>query len=282
MTFPSSYRLAFAGIVATTLLGCGGAIVPLHPIDDPARAIRLHDSLRAELRSMQAVARVEQRGGGGRVRGTVWALIGLPSRLRFDVMTSLGPVATLTSDGDRFALLDQREGRFFEGPSCATNVARFLGVAIEATEVATLLVGGVPASEVPEGSTIEAVPGGYRLHVPQADGALDIRFSVRDGDEELEPAEQHLRLSRLVARNSDGRVRLVIRYEDYRIVEDPEDMSETPHGIAMPFVVRIEDRAHDSELLVRFTEIALNGELVDDAFGQTAPSGLVVERAECD
>ena len=72
-------------------------MVPLHPIDDPTRAIRLHDSLRTELVSMQAVARVEQRGGSGRVRGTVWALIGLPSRLRFDVMTSLGGVRLVRS-----------------------------------------------------------------------------------------------------------------------------------------------------------------------------------------
>jgi len=282
MTFPSRFRAALIGAAITSALGCGGAMVPMYPIEDPAHAVRLHDSLRHELRSMQAVARVEQRGGAGRIRGTVWALIGLPSRLRFDVMTSLGPVATLTSNGDAFALLDQREGRFFEGPSCATNVARFLGVAIEATEVATLLVGGVPVSTVPEGATIRSVGGGYALTVPTVDGSVDITFGMRDGDERLPPAEQHLRLRRLVVHDQRGRIRLVIGYEDYRVVADPEDMSETPHGIAMPFVVRIEDRAHDSELLVRFTEISLNGELVDDAFVQAAPSGLEIEHAECD
>lgn len=267
---------------ASPLVACGGAPLPAHPIDDARRAIALHASLRSELHAMQAVARVEQRGSEGRVRGTVWALIGLPERLRFDVMTSLGPVATLTSDGGVFALLDQREGRYFEGPSCAANVARFLGVAIEATEVATLLVGGVPVDQVPDDATITPVSGGYDLVLPTDGGAIELRFGMRRGDEDQPPEGQHLRLVRLVVRDADGDVRLRIAYDDYRVVEDPADMSETPHGIAMPFVVRIEDRARDSELVVRFTEIALNGELVDDAFVQSAPAGLVVEESACD
>lgn len=262
-------------------MGCHPPPVPTMPIENASRALRLHASLRHEVRSVSTVARVEQRGRQGRIRGTVWGLIALPDRLRFDVMTSLGPVATLTSDGDDFALLDQREGRFAVGPTCATNVGRFLGVAIEATEVATLLVGGVPF-EARDGATITPIHGGYDMDLPTGDGRARVRLHIRAGDELLPPVEQHLRLARLEVRGVDDRVRLVITYDDYRVVEDPEDTSETPHGIAMPFVVRIEDRANDAELLVRFTEISVNGELAPEAFSQTPPSGMVIERAECD
>ncbi len=257
--------------------------MPTTPIDDPGRALRLHASLRTALRTVQADARVEQRGPQGRIRGTVWAVLALPDHLRFDVMTQLGPVATLTSDGALFALLDQREGRYLEGRACAQNVARFLGVALEAHEVATLLVGGVPIERLTEdGATIEPVRGGYRLRLPSARGEARVRFALRPGDERALPQDQHLRLARLELRQPDGRVRLVITYDDYRVVRDPDDLEDPARGIAMPFVVRIEDRANDAELLVRFTRLELNVETVADAFVQQAPTGMVVEDAACE
>lgn len=256
--------------------------MPTTPIDAPERALRLHASLRRALRTVQADARVEQRGRQGRIRGTVWSILELPDRLRFDVISQLGPVATLTSDGEHFALLDQRDGRYLEGPTCAQNVARFLGVALEASEVATLLVGGVPVDGLAEDATITPVHGGYELVVPSARGETRVRFGLRPGDEHAPPEAQHLRLARLELRLPNGRVRLVITYDDYRTVVDPNDVEDPQHGIAMPFVVRIEDRLNDAELTVRFTSLQLNVDTVPDSFTQSPPGGIVVERAECD
>ena len=263
--------------------GCHTLPRPVMPIENAALALRLHASLRRPIRSVSTVSRVEQRGPQGRIRGTVWGLIALPDRLRFDVMTSLGPAATLTSDGRDIALLDQREGRYFAGPTCAANVARFLGVALAASDVATLLIGGVPVDGA-TGSTIETIPGGYDLVIPSSSdgGHVRARLLVRDGDERVEPLQQHLRLARLEVLDSTERLKLVISYDDYRVVADEDDISETPRGVAMPFVVRIDDRASNAELLVRFTEISLNVEIVDDAFVQSPPGRMVVERAECD
>ena len=58
--------------------------------------------------------------------------------------------------------------------------------------------------------------------------------------------------------------------------EDPQ------RGIAMPFVVRIEDHVNDAELTVRFRELHLNVDVVPDSFQQVPPGGMAVERAECD
>lgn len=268
-------------LAVSLVVGCHHAPRPTLPIESAARALSLHASLRHAIRSVSTVARVEQRGPAGRIRGTVWGLIALPDRLRFDVMTSLGPVATLTSNGNDFALLDQREGRYFEGPTCAANVARFLGVALEATEIATLLVGGVPFDALDRAS-INVIPGGYDLVLPSALGEVRARLGVRSGDENSPPAEQHLRLQRLEVRDREGHLKMLITYDDFRVVEDPEDTAEELRGVAMPFVVRIDDRRSNAELLVRFTEINLNGELVEDAFSQVAPGGMFVERAECE
>lgn len=264
------------------LAGCRLPPAPTLPIERPQRALALHASLRSSLRTVQADARVEQRGPGGRIRGTVWAILELPDHLRFDVITQLGPVATLTSDGERFSLLDQREGRYLDGPTCDTNVARFLGVALEAYEVATLLVGGVPVQDIGEDATIRPIRGGYDLRIPSPRGETRVRFSLRRGDLQAPPEQQYLRLSRLELFSPDGHRRLTITYDDYRVVADPDDLAEPQHGIAMPFVVRIEDHANDAELTVRFRALQLNVEVVDDSFRQTPPRGMVVERAECE
>jgi len=67
-----------------------------------------------------------------------------PNRVRFDVMTQLGPVAVLTSDGESFQLSDLREGTFLHGPTCPENIAQLLGVSIGAREVLGLLTGDTP------------------------------------------------------------------------------------------------------------------------------------------
>lgn len=262
--------------------GCRLPPAPTLPIDRPERALALHASLRSSLRTVQADARVEQRGRTGRIRGTVWAILELPDHLRFDVITQLGPVATLTSDGSRFSLLDQRDGRFLDGPTCSANVARFLGVALEAQEVATLLIGGVPVDGIGPDATLTPIRGGYDLRIPSPRGETRVRFALRRGDEHAPPEQQYLRLAELELFMPDGSPRLRIRYDDYRVVVDPDDLAEPQHGIAMPFVVRIEDLANDAELTVRFTALSLNVEVVPDAFSQEPPGGMVVERAECD
>ena len=63
--------------------------------------------------TMQLEARVEQRGDQGRIRGTVLMLVQLPVHVRFDALTQFGPIATLTTNGELFQLLDQRESRFY-------------------------------------------------------------------------------------------------------------------------------------------------------------------------
>ena len=80
-----------------------------------------------------------QWGDRGRIRGTVLMFLERPNRVRFDVMTQLGPAAVLTSDGDTFQLSDLREGAFLHGPTCPENIARLLGISVDAENVLRVL-----------------------------------------------------------------------------------------------------------------------------------------------
>lgn len=241
----------------------------------------MHRSLQRTLRAMRGEARVDQRGSEGRVRGTVLIYLQRPDRVRFDAMTQFGPAAVLTSDGERFQLLDMREDRFLEGAACPSNIARLLGVAMGGEEVARFLVGDTPRLET-EDVVLACGGDGYVITLNGDEGVRqEIVLGVRDGDREVSPDQQHLRLLRSELFAADGSTMWRATFEDYRVVADPADPEG--RGIALPFRVRFEDPRREADTLVRFKSI----EIVTEApaagvFRQDAPPGIRAETVTCD
>ncbi|MEM6958022.1 MAG: DUF4292 domain-containing protein [Myxococcota bacterium] len=268
-----SVFLALALALSAAASGCPRPGCPTTPIQDPEHALRLHRSLRRTVRLVRAEARVDQRGAEGRVRGTVLMLLERPDRLRFDALTQFGPAAVLTSDGERFQLLDLREDRFLEGPASAENIARLLGVAMRGEEVARLLVGDSP--RLAGTPTMSCGRGGYRITFEEGDVRQEIVLEARD--EDAAPGAQYLRLHRSELFNAEGRTLWRATFDDYRVVRDPAD--EEGRGVALPHVILFEDPMHDADALVRFRSIEIATEAPPDgAFVQTAPPGVRVER----
>jgi hypothetical protein len=223
---------------------------------------------------------VDQRGEGGRIRGTVWMLLARPDRVRFDAMTQLGPAATLTANSESFAMLDMRENRFLEGPSCAPNIARLLGVSFEASEVARFLLGDTPRIE---GESSMACGGeGYIVEINGADGRRqELAFSVREGDLEAPPEDQFLRLMRSTLYHPDGRADWTVTFSDHQLIADPRDPEG--RGVALPHAIHFEDLDQDTDVLVRYKSIDLLEEAPPtDVFEQPVPSGLSSEYVSCD
>ena len=74
---------------------------------------------------VQANAKIDHFGKQGRVRGDLLMFAAAPANLRLDVVSPFGvTLATLTSDGSRFALSDLRDKRFYVGPASACNIAK--------------------------------------------------------------------------------------------------------------------------------------------------------------
>src|SRR4051812_5042845 len=111
---------------ALLLLTIGGC--RLKPVERPYPPPRLEDVMaalranEARISSLRADTKIEHLEGGQRVKLTVGLLLARPDKLRFEAQAPLtGAVATLVTNGDRFALLDVRNNRFLMGPAKACN-----------------------------------------------------------------------------------------------------------------------------------------------------------------
>ncbi len=265
---------------AALLLGaCPPPGCPNRPLGDAAQALRLHRSLRRTVEALRGEVRVDQRGPEGRIRGTVLMLLERPDRVRFDVLTQLGPAATLTSDGTDFQLLDVREGRYFEGPACPANLGRLLGVALEGEELARFLVGDTPRLPDPD-PVMSCTEEGYRVLLEHEDQRQEIVLRPRAEDRDAPPAEQHLRLVRSELRRADGSVDWRASMDDYRLVADPRDPEG--RGVALPFRVRFVDPDLDADTLIRVKDLELLASAPDPAvFVQRPPPSASVELSPC-
>ena len=146
-------RACLTALLLMSLAVAGCKTAPACPVQtrtDAAKALDDHADRQAGWQSIKAEARVTQWGRNGRIRGTVLMFLERPDRVRFDVMTQVGPAAVLTSDGETFQLSDLREGTFLHGPTCPENIARLLGISVDAENVLRLLTGDTPTIEATE------------------------------------------------------------------------------------------------------------------------------------
>lgn len=268
-------RLCAGLAVIATLAGCAGPSCPKQLITDPARALASRGYDPGAIVSLRAEAKVDQRGKQGRIKGRVLMFVERPNRVRFDAMTQFGPALVLTSDGGSFALSDFKEGRFLTGVACERNIARLVGVALSGDAVANVLLGDVPALEAATDSVTCSGSGGYSVERRAADGARQsIELAVQPDDFGKPPESQRSELRAVTYWDGKGQRLYRVQYEDYRAL---------PGGkVRLPFTVRIEDFAGDSDAVLRFQSIDVNVKVPADAFVQQPGSGLRVEQVSCD
>ena len=279
----SSSIPAIAVVIASVIASsCGGRPCPTYPFGDATAALDHYASMRAPARVIRAEARVDRRDSEGRIRGTVLMFVERPERVRFDAMTQFGPAAILTSDGDRFALMDLRENRFFVGPTCPANIERLLGIRFGGEEVTRFLLGETPRIEA-QSQDIRCEGGTYIVTLHGARGQRqELALQVRAADLTDPPEGQQLRLIRSEVFAPDGTTEWRVTYGDYAFVEDPTDESTPRRGVMLPFTLRFEDPRRGTDTLLRFEDIDLNVEPPEGAFQQEPRPGLAVEEVTCD
>jgi len=194
-----------------------------------------------------------------------------PSRVRFDVMTQVGPAAVLTSDGENFQLSDLRAGTFLYGPTCPQNIARLLGISVEAENVILLLTGDTPLIEADEQS-MECRDGRYIVTRVAEDGSTqELAFSIDESDRAKAPEDQRLTLRRSTERGPDGTTRWTATYDEHVEVD----------GRSFPTNVRFTDEINDADTSVRVKSIYVDPEVPADAFQQAPGPGMSIELAPC-
>lgn len=254
------------GAMVSVAMGLVGCVKRSCPVMSPGEFQGAVETLRhpeQPIRSLRAEAKVSQRGGNGRGRGTVWMLVQSPDRLRVDVMSSFGPVATLASDGERLVLIDLRKRQAWQGKPCAANVSQLLGVALEAEVVVRLLTGQTPVL-AGEAQRRCSTSGNPVACLRSADGVRqELEFS----------ATKPPRLRRVQWYGRHGRPLWRTDFDDYRAVRG---------ATALPHRMRLQDAVHGSELELRFEKMHPNATVPLEAFQLVPPPGMPLRELSCD
>ncbi len=269
----SSLVRALCMFVLLAFTGCAGPRCPAQLHTDPLRVMAEQAAKGARVYTLRGEAKVDQRGPEGRVRGKVMMFLERPSRVRFDAVTQFGPALVLTSDGAALALSDFKEDRYFQGPACARNVARMIGVALSAEDVVSVLFGDAPKLEAAQPAIQCSQAGGYRIEQRANGERQQLDFAVHEDDFDKAPSEQRLRLVRAEHFDRQNKAIWRVEYDDYRAVQG---------GVMLPFRVHVADLQRGADAILRFEDIHVNVKVPEGAFSQTPRPGLRIEDVTCE
>lgn len=290
-------RAALAGAALAGGAGCGTPPPASQVPDARAALARLHATQDCGL-GIQASAKIDHFGNGGRVRGDLLMFALWPARLRMDVIGPMnsGVVATLASDASRFTLADLREKRFLFGPASACNIARLTTVPMPGHVLVSLLRGEAPIlKHEPEAASIAWSTGGYYVVriASSHDAQEEIHIAPHPSDFALPWERQRMRVLHVEVRQQDA-ILYRAELDDHR----PAPMSTPrldPDGIDPPLPVsgpvcqaelprriHVEVPGKDEDVLFRYENVTWNPPLTDGLFTQTPPAGLRIERVDCE
>jgi len=282
------------GVLALGLAACGRPPpVSQFPTGDAALA-RLHES-QACSRGVSAEAKLDYIGPRGRLRGNVLYLAQVPDRIRLDLFSPFGAVlSTLTSDGERFSLLDPRAKRFFYGPANACNLARFTQVSLPPAVLVDLLRGDAPVVvHEPRAASVKWDGDRYVVRVVSTRGAVErIELEPVPEDYTRPWSEQRVRVLGVeVEQYGVSLYKIALgdhapaRTAPPRVDPDGLEPPLPPSGPAclaeLPRRIHIEVSSEGHDLLLALSEVAHNPPLVPGTFRQEKPAGVRSEFSAC-
>jgi hypothetical protein len=262
-------RLPFV-VALLWLAGCRVPPPAVRPYPPPT-AEQLLSSVRARdarIFSLRAETKVEEKlpnGQHGKVKVSI--LAARVGKLRLEAEGPLGsPVATLTSDGNHFALLDTRQNRFLVGSANACNVARLIQIEIEPESVVEVLLGGAPLPMDVQSSGVSWDPskGGREvLELRSGDGAREVlRLDSKDRQWDVVEGERY---------DARGRLLWRLRHESFEAVG----------GVRLPRLTTFEQPPRKATARIKFRELEPNVTPPEGVFEMEPPSGIAPELVIC-
>ncbi len=283
-------------ILASLSTACCATTRPRSAFPDANAALdRMHASY-ACANGVQGEAKVDNFSKQGRVRGKVYLLAVVPDRVHFDAEAFGSMVFTLTSDGQKFQMLDVRDKQFLHGPASPCNLARFTQVPIPGHALVSLLMGEAPVLvHQPAGATIAWDKGGfYRIAIESTHQATqEIHLEVRPEDVNKPWNEQRVRVTEV--RVTQAGVDLyeatlgnhqAVHTAAPRVDPDGLDPTIPPSGPAcdaeLPWSIRMQVPHTEQDVLFQYKDAKWNPPLVANAFSQTPPGGVRTLYVTCD
>lgn len=220
----------------------------------------------ARVGTMRAKAKADQWTPKGRIKLRVYLLSAPRGKLRFEAVSPFDtPLATLTSDGQRFASIDHKQHRYYSGPAKPCNIARVLGLELEPEAVRQVLVGGVPILAHDKASLSWDRCQGHEvltLQSSQSGRTQIVRLRRRGAGD--------WRIQSSVVKQK-GKVLVELFFKSYRRIQ----------GLHLPRVIQIKQPPHKSDLIIRYAKQEINVEIPEDAFRIKPPAGLPEQVLDC-
>jgi hypothetical protein len=294
-----------AALVAAcpVLAGCGCThVAPPASVPPNADAAlqRMHATFGCG-NAIKAEAKIDHFGEQGRVRGDLMLFAARPARIRMDVVSPFGvALATLTSDGTRFALADLRDKRFFVGPAQACNIARLTTVPVPGHVMVDLLRGEAPVLvHTPQTATMAWNDEGYWvLTIPSTREATEEIHLAPRPDDFAKPWDQQRMRVLDVRVVQQGYVLYHAELSDHAgaptegplEVPDalPDDPKIPPSGpvcdAEIPRRIHVEVPNPQSDVRFEYQngKLSWNPPLPDGTFVQPRQPGMSVEQVTCE
>jgi hypothetical protein len=178
--------------------------------------------------------------------------------LRLDTVGLFGqPTMTLVADPARASIYYPQQAILYEGPATAATLARFIGLPLDAEDVAPLLMGYIRPSPAHQASTIylQTDEGMYLLRFLRVGGEL-IQDVWIDPDQLL--PRRALRYTQL------GLPAVDISYSDFRPLTDT---------LPFPYALVIWLPRVETEVRIQFLTLDLNPGLSPSVFHLSPPEG---------
>lgn len=238
---------------------------PKGPKPTPAQLLAKAAAGTAAVQTVVGEAKVDyfdkDGGAAGRIKGKTLFIVQPPRGLRFDVLTPFDqPIAILSSNGERFALLTLSDGAFYEGTPTPENIGRLFQLSFADTDIIRGLLGQAPALLDPSSEEVsfDKKVGAWAL-TQEKDGLTQVlHFDTKTGY--LVRATQ-LQGKKVVAR---------ISYENYEAVEGVD-------GVVLPREIFFEKPLEKSDLKIKVVgDIDVNTSPDPEVFTLQPPAGATV------
>jgi hypothetical protein len=241
--------------------------------------------------------KLDHYGQGGRVRADVMLFAARPASLRIDLVSPFGAtLATLTSNGEAFALADLHDNRFYVGPAAACNIARLTSLPVPGYVLVDLLRGEAPVLKHEAASTamVWDTHGYWVLSIPSTHGAREeIHLAPHPKDFALPWDRQRMRVLdvRVV---QQGFELYHAELADHRAArtagprEDPDNLAPPtpPSGprcdAEIPRKVRVEVESPSADVRIDYDQATWNPPLPEGTFVQPPPPGMRPEEVRCE
>jgi hypothetical protein len=273
---------------ASALLSCG-ATAPRSQFPTADDALGRMKATYACTNGVQGTAKIDHFSPQGRIRGDLYLFAVNPDRVRFDVVSPFGATLyTLTSDGDRFEMLDIKEKQFLFGPSTPCNLARLTQVPVPAHALVALLRGEAPVLvHSPKAAQIAWEKDGfYKLLIQSSrDASQEVHLEIRPEDLNKPWQEQRVRVTdvRVSQRGVDLYHAELKSHQPAKTAEprtDPDGIDEpiAPSGPAcdaeLPRSIRVRVPNTDEDVIFQYKEAKWNPPILPGAFQQPVPGGV--------